>query len=40
MDDKNNIFTFGRSYTHYRFNGKVYKTKTAFLKAITEFENK
>lgn len=29
---------FGGSYTHYRFNGKVYKTKKKFLEAITAFE--
>lgn len=26
--------TFGRSYTHYRYGGKVYKTKAKFLEAI------
>lgn len=32
--------TFGRESRHYLFNGKAYKTKTAFLNAITEFESK
>lgn len=31
--------TFGREYRHYRFNGKVYKTKKKFLEAITAFED-
>lgn len=26
--------TFGRSYTHYQYNGEVYKTKAKFLEAI------
>lgn len=30
--------TFGRAFAHYRFNGKVYKTKKKFLEAITAFE--
>lgn len=30
--------SFGREYRHYRFNGKVYKTKKKFLEAITAFE--
>lgn len=29
-------FTFGRSYTHYKFLGKVYKTKAKFLEAIKD----
>ena len=31
--------TFGRESRHYRFNGKVYKTKKKFLEAMTEFED-
>ena len=27
---------FGRSYTHYQFNGEVYKTKAKFLEAIKD----
>lgn len=30
--------SFGRGYRHYRFLGKVYKTKKKFLEAITAFE--
>lgn len=30
--------TFGREYRHYRFNGKVYKSKKKFLEATTAFE--
>lgn len=30
--------TFGRAFAHYRFNGKVYKTKNKFLEAMTAFE--
>lgn len=30
--------SFGREYRHYRFNGKVYKTKKKFLEATTAFE--
>lgn len=30
--------SFGRGYTHYQFNGKVYKTKNKFLEAMTAFE--
>lgn len=30
--------TFGRQQTHYRFNGKTYKTKNKFLEAMTAFE--
>lgn len=30
--------SFGREYRHYRFNGKVYKTKKKFLEAMTAFE--
>lgn len=31
--------SFGRGYRHYRFNGKVYKTKKKFLEAATAFED-
>ena len=30
--------SFGCGYRHYRFNGKVYKTKKKFLEAATAFE--
>ena len=30
--------TFGRSITHYIFNGRTYKTKKIFLEAATAFE--
>ena len=33
---KKDDFTFGRSYTHYMFQNKVYKTKSKFLEAIKE----
>lgn len=29
---------FGRTITHYIFNGKTYKSKKKFLEAITAFE--
>lgn len=30
--------SFGRGYTHYRFNSNTYKSKKKFLEAMTEFE--
>lgn len=30
--------TWGKSYTHYAFNGKVYERKEDFLAAATAFE--
>ena len=31
---------FGRTYRHYRIEGKVYKTKAKFLEAIKDFNQK
>lgn len=33
-------FTFGRSYTHYMFDGKVYKSHVKALDAINEYLEK
>lgn len=35
---KKDEFTFGRTYTHYMYNGVVYKTKAKFLEAIKDVE--
>lgn len=37
---KKDDVTFGRSYTHYRFDGKVYKSHTKVLEAINDFIKK
>jgi len=34
---KKDDYTFGRSYTHYLFDGKVYKSHTKVLEAINEY---
>lgn len=32
--------TFGRTYRHYRIEGKVYKTKEKFIAALADFSPK
>ncbi len=37
---KKEDFTFGRSYTHYMFDGKAYRSHTKVLEAINEYLEK
>lgn len=37
---KKDEFTFGKGRTHYRIDGKIYKSKKKFLEALKEFSFK